>query len=144
MNILWLKALHVFFMLAWMAGLFYLPRLFVYHASTDHPAVSEAYKVMERRLWWFVTPFALLTFIFGFAMIYQYGSAWFKASTWLHIKLALLVLIYGYHGYLYVLMQRFALDQNTHSSRFYRVLNEAPVLLILAIVVLATTKQMLL
>lgn len=143
MNILWLKAFHLFFMLAWMAGLFYLPRLFVYHASTQEQIVRDAYKVMERRLWWFVTPFAVLTFIFGLALIYQYGIAWFRVSTWLHIKLVLLLLIYGYHGYLYVLMRQFAQDANQHSSRFYRILNEAPVLLILAIVVLAVTKQSL-
>ena len=141
MSILWLKAFHLFFMLAWMAGLFYLPRLFVYHASTQEQVVRDAYKVMERRLWWFVTPFAILTLLFGAALIYQYGSAWFRVSTWLHLKLALLIIIYAYHGYLYYLLKQFAQDNNRHSSRFYRILNEAPVLLILAIVLLAVTKQ---
>ena len=75
MTILWLKALHIFFMVAWFAGIFYLPRLFVYHAETDEQAVKDQFKVMERRLWLFVTPFALLTLVFGLALIYTYGYA---------------------------------------------------------------------
>jgi putative membrane protein len=138
--ILWLKALHLFFMLAWMAGLFYLPRIFVYHASTDNQAVKDAYKVMERRLWWFVTPFAVLTLGFGVALIGVYGSAWFKASAWLHAKFCLVLALYLYHGYLFVIMKKFANDKNTRSSRFYRFLNEAPVLVVLAIVCLAVVK----
>lgn len=138
--ILWLKALHLFFMLAWMAGLFYLPRIFVYHASTNNQAVKDAYKVMERRLWWFVTPFAMLTFVFGVALIGVYGSAWFKASAWLHAKLCLLLILYLYHGYLFIILKKFANDENTRSSRFYRFLNEAPVLIVLSIVCLAVVK----
>ena len=99
MYILWFKALHIFFMLAWMAGLFYLPRLFVYHATTKSQVVKDEFKVMERRLWFFVTPFALLTLAFGVALIVSYGGTWFKMSGWLHIKLLLLLAIYGYHFY---------------------------------------------
>ncbi|APE06856.1 MULTISPECIES: CopD family protein [Alteromonas] len=140
MYILWFKALHIFFMLAWMAGLFYLPRLFVYHATTSSQVVKEEFKVMERRLWYFVTPFALLTLVFGIALIVSYGGTWFKMSGWLHIKILLLVAIYGYHFYLFTLMKQFARDENTHTPRFYRILNEAPVLIILAIVCLAIVK----
>ncbi|MEP7704013.1 CopD family protein [Paraglaciecola sp. 25GB23A] len=140
MSILWIKALHVFFMIAWMAGIFYLPRLFVYHAQTDNQSVRDQFKIMERRLWWFVTPFAFLTLIFGLWLIYSYGLAWFKISTWLHIKLLLVVALYGYHFYLLKLLKQFAVDNNQHSSRFYRVLNEAPVLVLLAIVCLAIVK----
>lgn len=140
MYILWFKALHIFFMLAWMAGLFYLPRLFVYHATTSSQVVKEEFKVMERRLWYFVTPFALLTLVFGIALIVSYGGTWFKMSGWLHIKILLLVAIYGYHFYLFTLMKQFARDENTHTPRFYRILNEAPVLIILAIVCLAIIK----
>lgn len=140
MNILWLKALHIFFMLAWMAGIFYLPRLYVYHAEAKEQNVRDYLKVMERRLWWFVTPFALLTLVFGVLLIYTYGRDWFRASSWLHIKLALLVIIYGYHIYLYKLLKVFARDENTRSPRFYRFLNEVPVLAILAIVILAVVK----
>jgi putative membrane protein len=139
--ILWLKALHVFFMVAWMAGLFYLPRLFVYHAQTDNQAVREQFKIMERRLWFFVTPFALLTLILGAALIYQYGGPWFVAAKWLHIKLLLVSLLYGYHFYLYYLLKAFARDENSHKSRFYRFLNEAPVLVLLAIICLAVVKN---
>lgn len=138
--ILWIKALHIFFMVAWLAGIFYLPRLFVYHASTTDQNVKNQFKIMEKRLWFFVTPFAILTAVFGITLIYIYGAAWFKASGWLHVKLTLLLAIYGYHIYLYKLLKQFENDRNTHSSKFYRILNEAPVLLLLAIVILAVVK----
>lgn len=138
--ILWLKALHIFFMVAWLAGLFYLPRLFVYHAQSNNKAVHDQFKTMERRLWFFVTPFALLTLIFGISLIYIYGMEWFKLSGWLHAKLTLLLAIYGYHFYLFKLVKAFARDENKHSAKFYRFLNEAPVLLLLAIVILAVVK----
>ncbi|WP_218354649.1 CopD family protein [Alteromonas lipotrueiana] len=138
--ILWLKALHLFFMIAWMAGIFYLPRLFVYHAQTQDQAVKDQFKIMERRLWLFVTPFALLTLVFGAALIGSYGLNWLKVSGWLHVKLVLLLGLYGYHFYLYRLVKQFATDTNTRGPTFYRVLNEAPVLVLLAIVVLAVVK----
>ena len=141
-TILWLKALHIFFMVAWFAGIFYLPRLFVYHASTDNAETKETFKVMERRLWWFVTPFAALTLVFGLALIHSYGADWFRQASWLHIKLTLVLAIYGYHFYLYKLVQDFAKDKNTHSSRFYRFLNEAPVLVLLAVIILAVVKPL--
>lgn len=140
MTILWLKALHIFFMVAWMAGIFYLPRLFVYHAQSQSEEINAQFKIMERRLWWFVLPFALLTFIFGVALIYQYGLGWLAASHWLHAKLLLVLLVYGYYGYLFVLMKRFERDGNRHGHKFYRFLNEAPVLIFLAIIVLAVLK----
>ncbi|AWL10988.1 UPF0093 membrane protein [Saliniradius amylolyticus] len=137
---LWLKAFHVFFMVAWFAGLFYLPRLFVYHAEASEQAVKDTFKVMERRLWWFVTPFAVLTLVFGLWLIGVYGMAWLKASGWLHAKLLLVLALYVYHGYLFVLMKRFAVDKNQHSARFYRILNETPVLVLLAVILLAVLK----
>lgn len=140
MTPLWLKALHLFFIIAWFAGIFYLPRLYVYHAQTEDPNVKAMFNVMQRRLWWFVFPFALLTAVFGIALIVNYGRAWFAASMWLHIKLVLVILIYAYYGYLYLLMRRFAQGINHHSPRFYRFLNEAPVIVLLAIVVLAVLK----
>lgn len=140
MAILWYKALHIFFMVAWMAGMFYLPRLFVYHASTESEEVSEQFKIMERKLWWFVLPFAVLTLIFGLLLIHSYGVEWFKNSHWLHAKFVLLILVYGYYGYLFKLMKQFSKDQNIHGHKFYRILNEAPVLIFLTIVVLAVLK----
>lgn len=140
MTLLWLKALHIFFMVAWMAGIFYLPRLFVYHSETDSQEISNQFKIMERRLWWFVLPFAILTLVFGVALIFSYGVSWLAASGWLHAKLTLVFLVYGYYGYLYVLMQRFAKNENQHSTKFYRFINEAPVLVFLAIIILAVVK----
>ena len=138
--ILWLKALHIFFMVAWFAGIFYLPRLFVYHAETTEQVVRDQFKIMERRLWFFVTPFAVLTLVFGLALIHIYGMAWLKASGWLHLKLTLVLAIYGYHFYLYKLVKQFARDENTRSPKFYRFLNEAPVLVLLSVVILAVVK----
>ena len=138
--ILWLKASHIFFMVAWLAGIFYLPRLFVYHAEAKEQNIRDQFKIMERRLWFFVTPFAILTLIFGVSLIYVYGMAWFRASAWLHVKLTLLLAIYAYHFYLFKLVNQFARDENTRSPKFYRFLNEAPVLLLLAIVILAVVK----
>ncbi len=138
--ILWLKALHLFFMIAWMAGIFYLPRLFVYHAQATDQAVKDQFKVMERRLWFFVTPFALLTLVFGGALIAVYGGQWFKISGWLHAKALLVAGLYAYHFYLYRLVKQFARDENTRGATFYRVLNEAPVLVLLGIVILAVVK----
>ncbi len=129
-------------MIAWMAGIFYLPRLFVYHATTKEKVVKDQFKIMEKRLWFFVTPFALLTFIFGIWLIVLYGADWFAAAKWLHIKLLLVFALYIYHFYLYKLVKQFARDENKHSPLFYRFLNEAPVLVLLAIVSLAVVKYL--
>ncbi len=140
MTLLWVKALHIFFMVAWMAGIFYLPRLFVYFAENEDPNLRKVFNVMQRRLWFFVAPFALLTLVFGVWLIGIYGMDWFRASTWLHVKLALLVGLYAYYGYLYKIMRDLANGRNIRSSKFYRILNEAPVLVLLAIVILAIVK----
>jgi protoporphyrinogen IX oxidase len=134
------KALHVFFMVAWFAGIFYLPRLFVYHASTSSADCDAEFKVMERRLLYFVSPFALLTLLFGLLLIYSYGFVWFSNSHWLHYKLVLVALLYGYHLYCFKLLADFKHNRNKRSARFYRVFNELPVLVLLAIVLLAYLK----
>ncbi len=134
------KALHIGFMVSWFAGIFYLPRIFVYHAETTSTEVDATFKVMERRLLYFVTPFAILTAIFGFLMMYRYGSAWVAASHWLHIKLVLVALLYGYHGYCFKLLADFKHNRNRRSSRFYRIFNEIPVLVLFAIILLAIIK----
>ncbi|MDX1676393.1 CopD family protein [Arsukibacterium sp.] len=141
--ILLYKALHLFFMVAWFAGIFYLPRLFVYHAQTRSPECAETFKLMERRLLLFVTPFAVLTLVFGVLLIAAYGKAWFAASGWLHIKLLLVLLLYGYHGWCFKLLADFRADRNRRSPRFYRIFNELPVLLLLVIILLATFKPLL-
>lgn len=136
------KALHVFFMVAWFAGIFYLPRLFVYHAETQSPDCDATFKVMERRLLYFVTPFAILTLVFGLLLIFSYGRAWFAVSSWLHYKLLLVTMLYLYHGYCFKLLADFKHNRNRRSARFYRIFNELPVLLLLAIILLATLKPL--
>jgi len=139
-TILWLKAFHVAFMVAWFAGIFYLPRLFVNHAETQSKEVSEHLKGMEKRLLSFVTPFALLTLGLGFALIYQYGIEWFIASKWLHAKLTLVILVIIYHLYCFKLVKVFQNDKNTKSGRFYRLFNELPVFALFGIIVLVYLK----
>lgn len=140
MIILWLKALHIIFMVAWFAGIFYFPRLLVYHAQSNSAEVSAQLSIMERRLLYFVTPFAILTACFGAGLMYIYGLEWLKHSAWLHLKLLLVLLLYLYHGYCFVLLKRFKEGRNQRSARFYRWFNETPVLLLFAIVILAVVK----
>ncbi|TMO70223.1 CopD family protein [Pseudoalteromonas aurantia] len=137
------KALHLFFMIAWFAGIFYLPRLFVYHAMTEEKSCSAMLKIMERRLLYFVTPFAILTLIFGVLTIVEYGREWFRYSMWLHYKLILVIILYIYHGFCFKLLADFKHDRNKRSDRFYRYFNEFPVLILLAIVLLAVLKPSL-
>lgn len=134
------KALHLAFMVAWFAGIFYLPRLFVYHAESNQPQVQNQLKVMERRLLYFVTPFAVLTLVFGVLLIHAYGMEWFSASRWMHYKLLLVALLYGYHGYCFKLLADFKADRNKRNGRFYRWFNEAPVLILFATIFLAVLK----
>jgi putative membrane protein len=138
--ILWFKAFHIFFMVAWFAGVFYLPRLFVNHAETSSTEVAEHLKGMEKRLLYFITPFAILTVLLGLILIYAYGYPWFVAAKWLHIKLTLVIILLSYHGYCFKLVKTFQLDNNTRSGKFYRVFNEIPVLALLAIIILAYVK----
>jgi putative membrane protein len=141
-TILWLKAFHVFFMVAWFAGIFYLPRLFVNHAETESKDVGEHLKGMEKRLLYFISPFALLTVALGIAIIYHYGYAWFVAAKWLHIKITLVIFLLIYHGYCFKLVGIFQQNKNTRSGKFYRIFNEIPVLILFAILVLAYLKPM--
>ncbi|WP_105170521.1 CopD family protein [Pseudoalteromonas sp. T1lg24] len=142
-TLLLIKALHIFFMVAWFAGIFYLPRLFVYHALTEERSNSAMLKIMERRLLFFVTPFAILTGVFGITLIVMYGREWLRASMWLHYKLVLVILLYIYHGYCFKLLADFKHDRNQRSDKFYRIFNELPVLVLLAIVILAVMKPSL-
>lgn len=139
-TILWLKAFHVIFMVAWFAGIFYLPRLFVNHAESSNADVIEQLKGMERRLLFFVTPFAILTLVLGLAIIHFYGKEWFIAAKWLHIKLTLVILLYIYHGYCFKLLKNFKNDQNKRSGKFYRFFNEVPVIILFAVIILAYVK----
>ncbi len=137
-----LKAWHVIFMVTWFAGLFYLPRLFVYHAAASDVTGIERFKVMERRLFILMTLGGALTALLGFWMI-ALQPDYFLRQGWLHVKLLLVLLLLAYHAYTYVLMDRFARDENRHGPRWYRVYNELPTLLLIAIVLLAVTKPAL-
>jgi putative membrane protein len=135
----WAKALHIISVIAWMAGMLYLPRLFVYHAEapTGSPQ-SETFKVMERRLLKAImTPAMIATWIFGLWLAVEGG--WFR-SGWLHGKLALVIALSGLHGYLAATIRRFANDANTRNPRFYRVLNEVPTVIMIGIVILVVVK----
>lgn len=136
----WLKALHVIFMVAWFAGIFYLPRLFVNHAETNNNDIAEHLKGMEKRLLYFITPFAILTLVFGIGIIYTYGLEWFKVSKWLHIKLTFVILLYVYHIYCFKILHDFKHNKNKRSGKFYRLFNEIPVVALFIVVILAYVK----
>ncbi len=136
---LWLKAIHIIAMVAWMAGMLYLPRLFVYHAEVGPKTPqSETFKLMERRLLRFIcTPAMIVVWITGLWLAYEGG---FFRSGWLHGKILLVVLLSGVHGILAASTRRFARDGNTRPARFYRILNEVPTVLLIGIVILAVVK----
>lgn len=137
---LWMKALHIIFMVTWFAGLFYLPRLFVYHAMATDSISQQRFKIMERKLYFgIMTPGAVLTLIFGL-MILSYNFDGYMHQTWLHIKLGLISLLLIYHIYLGKCYFNFKNDRNTHGHVFYRIINEIPVLLLVAIVILAVVR----
>lgn len=138
---LWVKAFHIIFMVTWFAGLFYLPRLFVYHAMSEDTASRERFKVMERKLYYgIMAPGAILTIGFGVWLLVDYAWTAWHAAGWLHVKLALVVLLIGYHLWCGKLLRDFARDRNRHSHRWYRVFNEVPVLFLIAIVILVVVK----
>lgn len=138
---LWVKAFHVIFMVTWFAGLFYLPRLFVYHADTNDVPGSTRFKIMEHKLYHgIMTPGAVLTTVFGLWLVSLRGFEWFRHAGWLHAKLALVTALIAYHLYLGRIVRCFAADANTHSQVFYRWLNEAPVLILVAAVALAVVQ----
>ncbi|CAM5201018.1 membrane protein [Alishewanella longhuensis] len=123
-------------------GFFIYPDYLCTMLKTASKECDATFKVMERRLLYFVTPFALLTLIFGVLLIYSYGRAWFAVSSWLHYKLLLVTLLYIYHGYCFKLLADFKHNRNKFSPRFYRIFNELPVLLLLAIILLAVLKPL--
>lgn len=133
---LWLKAFHIIFVISWFAGLFYLPRLFVNHAMTTDSATSERLKIMERKLYRFMTPLGVLALASGLGLWLGFGIT----GGWLHAKLALVVALIGYHLYCGKLVQSFRDDRNQRSHIFYRWFNEFPVLVLTAIVILVVVK----
>lgn len=136
---LWVKSFHIIFMVTWFAGLFYLPRLFVYHAMTTDTISLDRFKIMERKLYYgIMTPGAIFTLLFGIWLVSYTPS--FLQMGWLHLKITLVLLMIIYHLYLANLLKAFKLNQNRHSHTFYRFLNEIPVIFLVLIVILVVVK----
>lgn len=139
---LWLKALHLMTMVTWFAALFYLPRLYVYHAMARDKGDDQAiayFKTMERKLYrGIMTPSMILVLIFGGAMLYLVPG-WFSQG-WMHVKLTFVVLLIAYHHVCLIYLKQFAQDRCTKSHTFFRWFNEAPVITLVAIILLAVVK----
>jgi protoporphyrinogen IX oxidase len=134
---LWVKSLHIVFMVTWFAGLFYLPRLFVYHALAEDAVSQERFKIMERKLFWgIMTPGAVLTIAFGLWLWLGYGIS----GAWLHAKLALVVVLVAYHAWCGKLMLDFRAGRNARSHVWFRWFNEFPVVVLVASVILVVVK----
>ncbi len=132
-----LKTLHLIFMVTWFAGLFYLPRLFVYHAMSTDAISIERFKLMERKLFYgIMTPGGLLTLLFGVGLLGM-NAGFYITQLWLQLKLALIGLLIAYHVYCGMLLHGFKHDNNTHGHLWYRWFNEIPVILLIAIIALA-------
>ena len=134
---LWMKSLHIIFMVTWFAGLFYLPRLYVYHAEAKDKISDERFKVMERKLFYgIMTPGGILTIFFGLLLIINYDYQ----GVWLTYKLILVALLVIYHFYCWKYLNLFKKNMNNHSHIFYRIFNEIPVIMLIAIVFLVIYK----
>ncbi|MEZ0168869.1 protoporphyrinogen oxidase HemJ [Microvirga sp. TS319] len=136
---LWLKAFHVIAVIAWMAGMLYLPRLFVYHCDAPKGSIqSETFKIMERRLLKaIINPAMMVTWVLGLYLVWDGG--WYK-SGWLHAKVLLVLILSGLHGVYVRRLKDFAADKNTRSAKYYRILNEVPTVLLIGIVILVIVK----
>lgn len=135
----WIKALHIIAVIAWMAGMLYLPRLMVYHCAAEVGSLqSETFKVMERRLLKaIINPAMIVTWLAGLWLVYEGG--WYKAG-WFHAKFALVLAMSAMHGFLVRWVRDFAEDRNVRPARFYRIANEVPTLLMIGIVILVVVK----
>ena len=130
------KTLHIIFMVTWFAGLFYLPRLYVYHAQAEDQISKDRFKIMERKLFWgIMTPGAVLTVLFGVLLIEYHGM-----SYWLKMKILLVFVLAVYHVWCGVLLEKFKTDSNSHSHVWYRIFNEVPVIFLVLIVALVVYK----
>lgn len=136
---LWLKAFHLIFMVTWFAGLFYLPRLFVYHALAEDETGIERFKIMERKLFWgIMTPGGLLTLLFGIGMLSVYPV--YLSQLWMQTKLALIAILIAYHVWCGKLLLDFKHGRNRHSHVWYRWFNEFPVVILIAVILLAVLR----
>ena len=134
------KSLHLIAVISWMAGLLYLPRIFVYHSENSNEVVTTVFKTMERKLYnYIMTPAMILSWVFGLILIHEIGFQQL-ASLWLQLKLILVLLLTVYHFYLGSLLNKFKLDQNKKTSKFYRYINEVPTLLLILIIFIVIFK----
>ena len=134
------KSLHLIAVISWMAGLLYLPRIFVYHSENSNEVVRSVFKTMERKLYnYIMTPAMILSWVFGLILIHEIGFQQL-ASLWLQLKLILVVLLKVYHFYIVLLLNKFKLDQNRKTSKFYRYINEVPTLLLILIIFIVIFK----
>ena len=134
------KSLHLIAVISWMAGLLYLPRIFVYHSENNNEIITNVFKTMERKLFYYImTPAMILSWLFGLVLIHEIGFDQL-ASLWLQIKLVLVILLTIYHFYLGLLLNHFKLDQNKKTSKFYRYINEIPTLLLILIIFIVIFK----
>ena len=130
------KSLHLIAVISWMAGLLYLPRIFVYHSETDKHEVKETFKIMEKRLFVFImNPSMILSWLFGFLLLHSIGIQSLQES-WMIAKLILVISLTFYHFFLFGCLKRFASDDNNHSSKFFRIINEVPTVLLIVIIFL--------
>ena len=137
------KALHLISVISWMAGLLYLPRIFVYHSETNNnKAQSETFKLMERRLYFYImNPAMILSWVFGFLLIHSQGLE-SLGFLWMQIKLGLVTILTAYHFYLLICLKDFQYDMNTKSSKFFRIINEMPTILLIIIIFVVVFKQL--
>ena len=134
------KSLHLIAVISWMAGLLYLPRIFVYHSENNNEIITNVFKTMERKLFYYImTPAMILSWIFGLVLIHEIGF-YQLTSLWLKLKLILVLFLTGYHFYLGSLLNQFKLGQNKKTSKFYRYINEIPTLLLILIVFIVVFK----
>ena len=134
------KSLHIIAVVSWMAGLLYLPRIFVYHSENNKEIISNVFKTMERKLFYYImTPAMILSWLFGLVLIHEIGFEQL-ANFWLQLKIILVILLTAYHFYLGFLLNQFKLDQNNKTSKFYRYINEIPTLLLILIVFIVIFK----
>lgn len=137
---LWVKAFHIIAMVAWFSGLFYLPRLFVYHAQAKDQISNERFKIMEKKLYYYIsTPAALLTVALGIWLL-SFNFDAYMHMRWVHIKLSLVALLFIYHIYLGIVLQKFAHNNNRHSAKFFKMINELPTLFLILIVIMVVVQ----
>ena len=137
------KSLHLISVISWMAGLLYLPRIFVYHSeNSDDKKISDVFKIMEKKLYYYImTPAMILSWIFGLLLIHSIGFQQ-VGQTWMVLKIIFVIFLTLYHFYLGKTLNQFKFDQNTHSHKFYRLINEIPTILLILIVFVVIFKPL--